>query len=455
MLDLRSQFVAPVLLTAAGAAIGWLSGSLPAGIVAGLLLGLLFALILGARARGKVQSALDVVARSPNRAGTEPLGSQRDPLNLLQSALTRYVEREQHRQLSEQSQHARQIQLLDQMNDGVMRVDASGTVVYSNVAAGTLLGGRNPTGRSFIAAVRDHELNQLLHQCLTAGDNAERTFDIAGEPTVVNAVFVRLTDDPPEALVVLRDITELTRLQTLRRDFVANVSHELRTPLSTIKILTETLIDLSQGRDEEQRFLEKIDAEVDSMIELVNDLMSLARLESSRGQLVLQALDPRLVIEDVRNRMRALADRSGVNLIVEINDVEGTVVADERRLGQALINLVQNALAHTQAGGEVRLAVQDLGDEIEYAVSDTGSGIPPDHVNRIWERFYKVDRSRSNPGTGLGLAIVKHIVLAHEGSVSASSEVGKGSTFVIRLPKQPAPTASDGRNLPATTTTAD
>jgi two-component system phosphate regulon sensor histidine kinase PhoR len=338
----------------------------------------------------------------------------------------------------ERNDMSRQIRLLDRLSDGVLLVGDDGAVVYANVAAASLVGGRNPIGGSFISAVRDHELSDLLHECLRTGSEFRRMIEFPGEGQVVNAVIARVSTSPSEALVLMRDVTELTRLQTLRRDFVANVSHELRTPLSTIKILTETLIDLTEDGNDQANFLQKIDAEVDSMTELVEDLLQLTQLESGRTPLRRSMVSAAGIIGDVRERMLPIAERQGVRLVAGTPGDGTAFSADERRVKQALINLVHNGIVHTPRGGVVELSCLSDEREIVFTVADSGVGIPQGDLERIWERFYKVDRSRARPGSGLGLAIVKHVVQAHGGTVSARSTVGEGSTFELCIPRIPA-----------------
>jgi two-component system phosphate regulon sensor histidine kinase PhoR len=327
------------------------------------------------------------------------------------------------------------------MNDGLMRVALDGRVTYANVAAGSLFGGRNPTGRTLMSVTHDHELNRAVRVCLETGVAQQHTLEIPGEGRLVNAVAIRLSERPVEALVMLRDITEVARLQNLRRDFVSNVSHELRTPLSTIKILTETLLEIQAGETEAVGFLRQIDGEVDSMTALVRDLLDLTRLESSGSGLTLRDVDAGMLVTDAVDRMTPLARRHDVTLQVELGEGAGRLAAEERRLHQALINLISNAIVHTAPGGTVTAGVRRDQSMVRFVVRDTGSGIPPDDLPRVWERFYKADRARSGAGTGLGLAIVKHIVQAHSGTVSAYSVVGKGSEFSFEIPNSLGPVA--------------
>jgi two-component system phosphate regulon sensor histidine kinase PhoR len=433
---LRLQFVAPVAVLLGGTVVGWLLGMQGWGLAAGGILAAVVALILGTHATRRLAD----LAALPSRAGAlsspllEATGTF-DEIDHAHSNLARWLAAERSNVERERIQTDRQIRMLDRLSDGVMLVAEEGAVTYANVAAANLLGGRNPVGSSFIAAVRDHEASDALFECLGFGTEARRNIEIPVEDRVVEAILARVSANPPEAVVVMRDVTELARLQTLRQDFVANVSHELRTPLSTVKILTETIIDLGDNQPEQLRFLEKIDAEVDSMAALVEDLLQLTQLESGRTPLSRSMIDAGGLIQEVQERMRPIADRHQVALSSRVEQAPIMLSADERRVKQALINLVSNAIAHTRRDGKVEIIAALCGAEVRFTVVDSGVGIPAEDLDRIWERFYKVDRSRTHPGTGLGLAIVKHVAQAHGGSVDVQSELGRGSRFEIRIPR--------------------
>lgn len=433
---LRYQFLAPLPagLLAWFIAVQFVTNY--AAVALGALVGGAVALALGLHAERRLQAAERELLASAERESLRlfpPAGG--DEVSRLAALIDHYIDIEERLQQSERLEVQRQVQLLDRMNDGVMRVNGQGQVLYGNLAAGVLLGGRNPTGGSFIVATRDHELNDLLTRCLVTGGEFHYTLDLTAEARVVNAVLVRLSEEPAEALVVLRDVTELSRLQTLRRDFVANVSHELRTPLTTIKILTETLMDMRAAGDAELQFLTKIDHEIDAITELVNDLLDLARLESPAHQLKLRRAKIERMLAEVQERMGPIAERQGVELVITDETAGARLVADDRRLRYALLNLVHNAIQATPEGGTVALTVRDEGECYAFEIADTGAGIAPKDLERIWERFFKVDKARTKPGTGLGLAIVKHAVQAHGGTVNATSELGSGSVFTITIPK--------------------
>ncbi len=429
------QFIIPILEVAGVSFVGWQIGQTIPGLIIGLVGGLIIGLLLAHHARRRLAAVSQTLDEQSADHGILASSSETtDEINQLAGTISHFIEIERAKAETERQEHARQFQLLDRMHDGVMRTDAEGVITYANVAAGAIFGGRNPVQRSFLAVTHDHELNLVLATCLNTGVEQQLTVDIPIGNRVINAVIVRINDSPPEALVVLRDITELTRLQTLRRDFVANVSHELRTPLSTIKILTETSINLSSD-SEQQNFLHKIDYEVDAMTELVDELLLLARLQSRAPDLTLSIVEIPTLFEHIRERTLPLFEQHQLQLVVQNPESEDlTIEVDERRILQAMLNLVHNAIHHTPPGGTVTLSAVACDGMVQLAVTDTGIGLMPDDLGRIWERFYKADRSRSKSGSGLGLAIVKYITQAHGGDVQATSEPGKGSIFMISIP---------------------
>ena len=437
MRSLIYQFLAPVAIVAVGAAIEAFTGYwifTVIGFVAGIVLAAVFAQRALARlanlqliaSRQFAPSRAGQVITWPNEAGDEIDEALHHAEAFVMSASARWAAE------SERVRHLNHV--LDRMRDAVIQVDAHGVVTYGNLAATTLFGGRNPAGRSFIRVVRDHQLDTLVRRCLETGEDEQYTFEVLGDRRIMNAIVVRIGQYPKEALVVLRDISELHRLQNVRRDFVANVSHELRTPLSTIKILADTILDLQPDDEEVQRFVGKIDDEIDSMTALVQDLLDISQLEKGSESLRYESVEPLALANAAVERMRPRAEKAGVVLSVAAAGVVPVIRADGRRLQHALINLLTNAIDHTPAGGEVEVSVVEADGETTFIVADSGKGIPEADLDRVWERFFKTDRSRSEPGTGLGLAIVKHVALAHGGRVDAQSELGAGATFRLTVP---------------------
>ena len=299
------------------------------------------------------------------------------------------------------------------------------------------------TGMSLIAAFGSVAIDAVARQAL-----AERR-PASGETELgrlgVRTFAMEAVPLPMRGLILsLHETTAQRRAERTRRDFVANISHELRTPLASIKLLAETL---SGGAVEDARtardFTLQIEREVDHLAQLVDELLDLSMIESGETKLAIEPLDPSAVINELAERIRPVADRRGITIRVSPPSTpaeDGRVAADPARLGQALLNLAHNAVKYSHPEGEVRLG-WDIGPTCaRFTVADDGIGISASHRERIFERFYKVDRSRARSGeetsgsAGLGLAIVRHLVEAHGGAVGVESEEGIGSTFWVEIP---------------------
>jgi len=240
------------------------------------------------------------------------------------------------------------------------------------------------------------------------------------------------------AIIVFTDVTDKKRLEKIRQDFISNVSHELKTPLTSIKAMVEVLLE-GGAEDSKLRkdFLENINQEVDRLSRLVSDLLLLSRLESDREFLNPISTDFVTLITRTVSRFQPRAMKEGITLSLEIKGDIPPLKVDVNYIDQVISNLIDNAIKYTPSGGKIDVIVEDLGKDIRVSVKDTGIGIPKEDLPRIFERFYRGDKSRSLSlgGVGLGLSIVKHIVEAHGGRVGVESEIGKGSTFYFTLPK--------------------
>jgi two-component system phosphate regulon sensor histidine kinase PhoR len=236
------------------------------------------------------------------------------------------------------------------------------------------------------------------------------------------------------SLLLAQDLTRLRRLETVRRDFVSNLSHELRTPLASLRALAETLQDGAlDDPPAARRFVDQIQTEVDALTQMANELLELSKIESGRFSLERSPVAASDLLASAARRMQVQAERAKISLRVECADVP-YVQVDSQRLEQVLVNLIHNAVKFTRPGGEVLLIAEQVPGDVRFAVRDTGIGIPADEVPRIFERFYRVDKSRTGSGTGLGLSIARHIVEAHGGKIWAESVEGKGSTFFFSIP---------------------
>jgi two-component system phosphate regulon sensor histidine kinase PhoR len=343
------------------------------------------------------------------------------------------------RQLRSTSQT--QATVLEGMTESVIAVDRSAHVLFANASAGRLLGflPQRVEGLPLLEAVRSHELRDAVQRAIRSGrlTTCELTWRV-GSARSFDVLATPLPGEPPPGVVlVLRDVSELKRLERMRHQFIANVSHELKTPLTSIRAYAETL--LSGARNDAihcERFLRRIDEQASRLQELILDMLSLARIEA--GQLSLDLAD----VSVSRVVRRCLADYEpqavARELVLENLVADGAVRvhADEEALRQILSNLIDNAVKYTPPGGRVSIRCHANGQMADIDVTDTGVGIAPEHHDRLFERFYRVDKARSRElgGTGLGLAIVKHLAQAMGGSVSVRSEVQKGSTFSVRLP---------------------
>jgi len=334
--------------------------------------------------------------------------------------------------------------VLASMVEGVLAVDRDERILHLNHAAARLLdlAPEQARGRSIQEAVRNRDLQSFIGATLAGTGPAEGEIVIYGnEERFLQLHGTALTDIADHnigALIVLSDITRLKRLETVRRDFVANVSHELKTPITALKGCVETLSDpRPMDAAENARFLAMMTRQAARMEALVEDLLSLSRIEFDAERKRI-ALDPG-AISDVLQRavqsFSAAAAAKSISLTVEC-PAEVTALINAVLLEQAVGNLLDNAIKFSANGTRVLASVHLDGNEVEIQVTDQGPGIEKKHLARLFERFYRVDQARSRTlgGTGLGLAIVKHIALAHRGTVSVVSDPGQGSTFTIRIP---------------------
>ncbi|MBC8287683.1 MAG: HAMP domain-containing protein [Nitrospinae bacterium] len=334
--------------------------------------------------------------------------------------------------------------VLSSMVEGVLAVDAMEKVIRLNKAAGKLLEIEPSTaeGRPIEQVVRNSHLREFIERTLGGIANVETDLTIGNQNEIFlqahGAALKDIRGNSIGAVIVLNDVTRLRRLETVRKDFVANVSHELKTPITLIKGFLETL---QQGalddREEAERFLNIMVKQVERLNAIIEDLLSLSRLEQDSGkpEMSMEKTSVQQILESaIRDCELKAQDK---NTTVQLNcSSELEVLANPPLMSQAVLNLVDNALKYSEPGGQIEVEALATETEIVIEVQDRGCGIDSSHLPRLFERFYRVDQARSRQlgGTGLGLAIVKHIAQAHGGSVSVNSTLGKGSRFSIRLP---------------------
>lgn len=356
---------------------------------------------------GDLGAALDQLARNLSRSMAE-LRSERDLVN----------------------------GILHGMAEGVLVVAADGRIVLTNPALkAMLLLAAEPQGKFVLHLIRNADLIELLERA-RGGETPEMELELAGlRPRRVLVRAVALHGEPKSVLAVFVDVTELRRLESVRRDFVANASHELRSPLTTIRAAAETLAGMEDDPHSARRFAALIERNAARLQNLVDDMLELSRIESRELQLQPETIAFEPLVERVVAQQAHRAQLKSITIECEVAGAPA-VQADRRALEHVLGNLLDNALKYCPEGSRVRIVADHDADRVRVAVSDNGAGIGAEHLPRLFERFYRVDagRSRELGGTGLGLAIVKHLVEAMGGTVAVDSRLGAGSTFSFTVP---------------------
>jgi two-component system, OmpR family, phosphate regulon sensor histidine kinase PhoR len=405
----------------------------------GSLSALIFSLLVAAAASQFVGWRLQRIVEFADRVAAGDLtariaSASTDEIGQVASALDKTTRRVEESFARVQTSQRELETLLNSMQDAVIAVDVEGRVQWANHGMDRLLlraprlnaplidSVRDPDFLDAIqVAVRDHVVTSARSNTIASG----RTIDVTAAPMPGGG-----------AVAVLRDLTETERMEKTRRDFIANVSHELRTPLTSIQGYTETLLDSPIADNHVREFLEIVRKNAARMSRLTEDLLTLARVESGEHRFDVQRLSAEELLQDAWESFRETARTYGVELMLEKPVSGGSVDADREAMHQVFSNLIENALKYAASGKQVILGARAAEGGVEFYVTDFGPGISSEHLPRLFERFYRVDkaRSRESGGTGLGLAIAKHIVLAHGGTIRAESELNHGSIFLFVLP---------------------
>ncbi len=379
----------------------------------------------------KLRSDLDKYAR---RVRGQDLNTNVKTLENLASALASLVSDLDLRYSFIDSERSRLFNVLDQITDGVLIADEEGIIQFANPAAGRLFQFSKPIHHTIAEVVRNHQLVEAWRRCQQTRQMQSESAELPARHQYLQLVVIP-DRNSSGSLLLAQDLTRIRRLETVRRDFVSNLSHELRTPLASLKALAETL---QEGALEDppaaRRFVDQIQVEVDALTQMVNELLELSKIESGRFALDRKPVAACDLLNSVAQRMQVQVERANLALRLECASDLPKVQVDAQRLEQVMVNLIHNAVKFTRPGGEIVLCADATDGEVRFAVRDTGRGIPADEVSRIFERFYRVDKSRAGSGTGLGLSIAKHIVEAHGGKIWAESVEGRGSTFYFTIP---------------------
>ena len=412
------------------------------------LIALAVALPLAAWAAGVLSARLERVVAFARRIADGDLGARllhrgNDEVSAMEDALNQTAERLGQSFAEIESRRQELAAMLDSMQEAVVAITPEGLVRWSNAVMDRIAGTQVRAGRPLVHSVRDPELLACVRGALEQREVRTgrasslapgRIFDISAAPLPSGG-----------AIAVLHDVTRIEAAERSRRDFIANVSHELRTPLTSIQGYVETLIEDPHTRKETTReFLGVILKNATRMNRITEDLLALAGVESPDYKLALQPTHASALLKDAIESLGGIVADSGVEL-ESAGAPDSLVLADPDAMNQVFGNLIENALKYGKSGLRIRVGARlvepETAHEVEFTVQDFGPGIPSEHLSRIFERFYRVDkaRSRESGGTGLGLAIVKHIVQAHGGRIWAESELGSGAAFRFTLPLAPAP----------------
>jgi two-component system phosphate regulon sensor histidine kinase PhoR len=421
-----------------------------AGLVLAVVLSFTYAYRLGRPLRAMTGIAEGIAGGAP--AHRLPVRT-RDEIGTLAAALNRMADQLRERLDTIQRDRNKLVAILAGMSEGVIAIDADERVLHLNEVASRALelGEKATLGRRIWEIARQQPICELLRAVMREGraHNEELTVAERGQDRSLELKAAPLRDGRDAivgAVLVLHDVTQLRRLEAVRREFVANVSHELKTPLAAVRGLVETMLDdAAMPTETRQRFLARVSSQVQRLSAIVNDLLTLSRVESGPDAVDHLTLDLRRPVRESTQALLAAAQQKGHRLATEVPPEAVLVRGDEEALRQVVDNLVGNAIQYTPPGGSISVRLAADPREATIAVADTGIGIEPRDQERIFERFYRVDKARSRElgGTGLGLSIVKHIVLAHRGQVAVESQPGEGSTFRVRLPLERAEDAGN------------
>ena len=332
---------------------------------------------------------------------------------------------------------ARMEAILASMIEGVLVVNEQGRLQLVNEAARRILKlDQSSLGHSYLEAVRHPGIVEHISRALQGEDTDGLELSVTRDTTrVLVARVAPVITAGRGAVLVMHDITELRKADLVRRDFVANVSHELRTPLTAIKGYAEALIDDPDDAEARERFLDIIHRHAERMERLVSDLLRLARLDAGQETAELVPCDVRGLLTGIANDFEAVATQKQQTVDVVVAPAAQRLITDSAKLHDIARNLIENAVNYTPEGGSIDVRADVREGRFQLTVSDTGHGIAPDDLGRVFERFYRVDKSRTRPGgTGLGLSIVKHLVQVLEGEVTASNQDGGGALFTVTLP---------------------
>lgn len=423
-------------------------------IFVGVAIGLIFSLFLGYRVSVNITKPIKEITYAASRVASGELGkrvniSGKDEVGVLADSINDMASKLNDTILSLKDKNIKLEAIMSSVVNGIIAIDSGERILFINPVAAKLLNiaEEDVVGKHLLQVVRSNAIDNYLKELLKGKSffDTELSIDYPEERVLkLYANPIKQLDKSGIAgiIITIQDITELRKLERMRTEFVANVSHELKTPLTSIKGFAETLKNGAiEDKEDAVRFLDIIEAEADRLYRLISDILSLSELEQKKTKTVSEKIKIDKIVKDVLSMLKGQADKKDIELTSKVQEDIKSPVGDPDKLKQMLINLVDNALKYTPEKGRVSVEAYNGTDShgkdgIVIKVSDNGIGIPKQHIPRLFERFYRVDKARSRKlgGTGLGLAIVKHIVILFEGEIDVKSEVGKGTVFTITLP---------------------
>jgi two-component system phosphate regulon sensor histidine kinase PhoR len=374
-------------------------------------------------------------SRKPSIYSQDEIGDLAQALKYMADEINDKIERIKHEGVKLDA-------VLSSMFEGIIVVDQKGDILLMNPSLRKLFFvDSDPEGKTPLEVIRTAGVQDMIDRILADKERLiskeiavsrpeEKAFKVNGVPIIRDGAL-------EGAVLVFHDITEIKKLEQIRQDFVANVSHELRTPISSIKGYSETLLDGAiDDRENTRDFVKIIYEDSNRLANLIDDLLDLSRIESGKMKMSFEPLDLKPVLARALGVLSKTIKDKKIKLNSDVPETLPKALADEKRLAQVFLNLLDNAVKYTPDGGSVNIGISQTDDHLRIDISDTGIGIPENDMPRVFERFYRVDKARSREmgGTGLGLSIVKHIVLSHNGQVWAESEPGRGSKFTFTVP---------------------
>ena len=441
----RARALAAYVVLAAAALVALLTEGAPVALVIVVVALLALGAALLVSAIGLISGSARVIAGASREIAAGQFtvrldGGPSDEIGVAYAEFNRMAARLESLVTETSQERSRLMAAINSSVDAVVATDRESTVTFANAAVQELLG-RAPeeiVGRPFVWTMPDAEVIEGLRASRERGESSSYVIERPNRQFLRAIITPIVGGGAWSSLVVFHDMTDVKRVEQVRRDFVANVSHELRTPLAAIKSVIETLEggaaeDPQVARD----FLQRADGEVDRLVQMVEELLELSRIESGELSMTREPVDLAAAVQSAVERLRPQAEKAGVGLSVDTSANLPRVSGDRVSLERAIVNLINNAIKFTPEGGAVRVLARPDGAGVTIEVADNGSGIEPQDLPRVFERFYKADRARRAGGTGLGLAVVKHTAEAHGGRVEAESRLGEGSSFRIWLPASP------------------